>query len=105
MISLKFVLLIISFAHVIHGQLYKRIVLHVDDFSKFVHKTIPYNVKTKIECGAACSNHAKKTQNCDLFIWKEVSYQCHIGTTGNVNTNYLTGQVPAKYPVYFLVGQ
>ena len=36
---------------------------------------------------------------------QQVSNQCHIGTTGNVNTNYLTGQAPGKYPVYFNVGE
>ena len=75
MILLKFVILISS-ALEIHGQLYKRIVLNVDECSKFVHKTIPHNVKTKIECGAACSADDKEYGNCDLFIYKQVSVVC-----------------------------
>ena len=100
MILLRFVLLM-STPLVIHGQLYKRIVLNADEFSKLIHKTIPYNIKTKIECGAACSYHK---EDCDLFVYKNVSYQCHIGITGNENTNFLTGQIPGEYPVYFNVG-
>ena len=101
MILLNLVILIFS-ALAIHGQLYKRIVLNVDLFSKFIHKSIPYNVKTKIECGAHCSYHKS---DCDLFFYKPVSYQCHIGSTGNLNTNFLTGQIPGEYPVYYNTGK
>ena len=99
---LKFLFLI----SVVLGQngqhrLYKKLVMNSNDWSKFIHKTINFEVGTKIECGASCSYHK---EDCDLFVYKNVSYQCHIGITGNENTNFLTGQIPGEYPVYFNVG-
>ena len=72
-----------------NGRLYKRLILDGSEWSKLVSKTIPFDVKTKIECGASCNHH---DANCDLFIFKSELQKCYIGVTENGNPNYLTGQ-------------
>ena len=72
-----------------NGRLYKRLILEGSEWSKFISKTIPFDVNTKIECGASCNHH---DASCDLFIFKSESQKCYIGITENGNTNYLTGQ-------------
>ena len=47
-----------------NGRLYKRLILDGSEWSKLVSKTIPFDVKTKIEWGASCSHH---DANCDLL--------------------------------------
>lgn len=59
------------------------------DWQLFIHKTPLYEVKTKIECGSVCSAYGSE---CDMFIHKTDISECHIGTTENSNTNFLTGQ-------------
>ena len=72
-----------------NGRMYKRLILDGSEWSKFISKTIPFYVKTKIECGASCSHH---DSGCDLFIFKPELKKCYLGITENGNPNYLTGQ-------------
>ena len=72
--------------------------MNSDDWSKFVHKTINFDVETKIECGASCSYH---NEQCDMFIH---DLECHIGTFENGQQNYLNGQT-GDNPVYLSLGE
>ena len=82
-------------------RLYKKLVMNSNDWSKFVHKTINFEVETKIECGASCNHH---NEQCDMFIHKLDILECHIGTFENGNQNYLTGQ-NGDNPVYLSLGE
>ena len=88
-----FTIIILTYS-VVQGEnqnrrMYKRLILDGSEWSKFISKTIPFYVKTKIECGASCSHH---DSSCDLFIFKPELKKCYLGITENGNTNYLTGQ-------------
>ena len=72
-----------------NGRLYKALILDGSEWSKFIYKTIPFDVKTKIECGASCNHHEA---SCDLFVFKSQLKKCYLGLIENGNPNYLTGQ-------------
>ena len=83
-----------------NNRLYKKLVMNSNDWSKFVHKTINFDVETKIECGASCNHH---NEQCDMFIHK-LDLECHIGTFENGQQNYLNGQT-GDNPVYLSLGE
>ena len=83
-----------------HHRLYKKLVMNANDWTKFVHKTMNFDVKTKIECGASC-NH--QSTQCDMFISFTDDLVCHIGTFENGNQNFLNGP-SGDYPVYLSIG-
>ena len=72
-----------------NGRLYKGLILDGPKWNKFISKTIPFDVKTKIECGASCNHHG---ESCELFIFKSELKKCYLGITANENPTYLTGQ-------------
>ena len=81
-------------------RLYKRLVMQANDWTKFVHKTVQFDVETKIECGASCNYHLEE---CDMFIHFQDDILCHIGLFENGNQNFLTG-LSGEHPVYLSLG-
>ena len=72
-----------------NGRLYKGLILDGSKWNKFISKTIPFDVKTKIECGASCNHHG---ESCELFMFKSELKKCYLGIIENENPTYLTGQ-------------
>ena len=94
-----FLLVLLVFAKNEH-RLYRRLVLDAPDWSKFIHKQINFDVKTKIECGASCNFNGDQ---CDMFVHKNDDTVCYVGIFENGNQNFLTGQ-SGNHPVYLSIG-
>ena len=82
-------------------RMYRRLVLDEGDWTKFVFKTISFDVKTKIECGSTCNYHKDQ---CSLFSYDEFLSKCHIGNFEHQNSNTLLG-MPGQSPVYLFLGK
>ena len=71
------------------------------DWTKFIFKTIPFDVKTKIECGSACNYHQDQ---CSLFSYDEFLSKCHIGNFDHQDGNTLM-EMPGQSPIHLYLGK
>ena len=74
--------------------------MDANDWMKFVHKTMLFEVKTTIECGSYCNQHDTA---CDMFILRN-NKKCHMGTFENGQTNFLN-QLSGEFPVHLSLGK
>ena len=95
----------LSFIPIIFAQnenrLYRRLVLDEADWTKFIFKTITFDVKTKIECGSTCNYHQDQ---CSLFSYDEFSSKCHIGNFEHQIGNSIFG-MHGQSSVYLFLGK
>ena len=82
------------------NRLYRRLVLDEADWTKFIFKTITFDVKTKIECGSTCNYHQDQ---CSLFSYDEFLSKCHIGNFEHQIGNSMFG-MHCQSSVYLFLG-
>ena len=100
---MKLIIIIIaylSFGHTSQNKnsLYRRLNLDANQWTKFVHKTIGFEVATKIECGSACNY---LNDQCNMFI--HIEEKCHVGNSNLDNQNHLTG-LTGTHALYLEMG-
>ena len=101
---IMFIFKFLSFMPIILAQnenrLYRRLVLDEADWTKFIFKTITFDVKTKIECGSTCNYHQDQ---CSLFSYDEFLSKCHIGNFEHQIGNSMFG-MHGQSSVYLFLG-
>ena len=89
---IMFLFKFLSFIPIILAQnenrLYRRLFLDEEDWTKFIFKTISFDVKTRIECGSTCNYHQNQ---CSLFSYDEFLSNCHIGNFEHQIGNLMFG--------------
>ena len=83
------------------NRLYRRLVLDEANWTKFIFKTISFDVKTKIECGSTCNYYQDQ---CSLFCYDEFSSKCLIGNFEHQTGNSIIGML-GQSPVYLYLGK